>query len=171
MVGAADQEIAVGVQEFAVQVRHIRAARGHGKIDHPVLHHVQAGIEQGVAQVQHDARMFFAKPRQQARQPACRQRGQRGQRHAAPPARGMVAQVAHDQVHVGQQAARGCVQHPAFGRQLHAARIAVEQAQAGAVFQRPDQRAERRLRQVAALRGAREVLFIGQGHESAQLPG
>ena len=171
MVRAAHQKVAVRVQEFALQIRHVRPPRGHGKIGHAALHHVQARIEQGVAQVQHDARVILLEPRQQIGQPTRRQRRQRGQCHPAPAPVRQVAQVAHCQVHVRQQPARGRIQHTAFGSQLHVPRVAVKEPHAGGVFQRPDQRAERGLRQVAALRGAREVPFIGQGHEGAQLAG
>ncbi|MNV67392.1 hypothetical protein D3C71_1601950 [compost metagenome] len=171
MVSPAHQEVAVGMQELAIQVRHVRAAGRHREIDLSALHHVQAGIQQPVAQVQHDAGMRLAEAGQQTRQPTGRQRRQRRQRHAAAAAGGMVAQVFHDKVHIRQQAASGGVQHSAFGRQFHMSRVAVEQLQAGAVFQRTDQRAERRLRQVAALRGAREMPFVRQRDESAQLPG
>ncbi|KAG1212800.1 hypothetical protein G6F68_021816 [Rhizopus microsporus] len=70
MICSAHQEIAVGVQEFAVQVRHVRPAGRHGKVDLTALHHVQAGVQQRIAQVQHDARVRLAEARQQAWQPA-----------------------------------------------------------------------------------------------------
>ncbi|MNX59505.1 hypothetical protein D3C86_903860 [compost metagenome] len=127
MIRAAHQKIAIGMQEFAVQVRHVSPTRGHGEIDLPALHHVQAGVQQGVAQVHHDARMRLSEAGQQARQPARRQRRQRGQRHAATAAGGVVAHVFHDQVHIRQQAAGGRIQHPALGGQLHMPGVAVKQ--------------------------------------------
>jgi hypothetical protein len=62
------------------------------------------------------------------------------------------------------------LEEAALGCELHTARVAVEEARADGVFERADQRAECRLRQVAGLRRAREVAVLGQREKGAQLP-
>ena len=49
------------------------------------------------------------------------------------------------------------------------ARGAVEEAQAEALFERPHQCAERRLREVACGCGAREAALLGQGQEGVDV--
>ena len=101
-----------------------------------------------------------------AGQPARRQRRQRGQRHPAPGARGVVAQIIHGQFHVSERrrAEASSTRPSAVSSTL---RVAVEQAQAGAVFQLADQGA----RAASGDAAPPAWCFVGQGHEGAQLAG
>jgi len=73
-------------------------------------------------------------------------------------------------VHVVEQPACRGLEQPALGRERDAAGVAVEQARAQRVLQRPDERAEGRLRQMAGPGRAGEAALRGQGQEGAQLP-
>jgi hypothetical protein len=81
----------------------------------------------------------------------------------------VVLQVGHGVAHVAQQALRALQEQTALGGERHLARVAVEEARAQRALQAVDQRAEGRLRQVAARGSAREVAFFGQHDEGVQV--
>ena len=83
---------------------------------------------------------------QPASQPACRERRQGCHVHAAFSAFNLIVQVVERHVEIAKQLTRKGLEQEAFRRQLHAARVAVEQPDVERLFERAYQGAECRLR-------------------------
>jgi hypothetical protein len=81
----------------------------------------------------------------------------------------VLAQIEQGIAEVAQQPRRAVAEQPPLRRELDLARIAVEEPDAERAFQRPDQRAECRLRQVALPGRPREVLQLRQCDECLEL--
>ena len=79
-------------------------------------------------------------------QPACRERRQGCHVHAAFSAFNLIVQVVERHVELAKQLTRRGLEQEAFRRQLHAARVAVEQPDVERLFERAYQGAECRLR-------------------------
>ncbi|MNL15028.1 hypothetical protein D3C87_1359920 [compost metagenome] len=169
MVGGADQMEVVVHQRLDAQVGILGRRRGQREIRLAAPHEVDAAIGQLVVQFQRDARVAAMEVGEQRREVAARQRGQRGDGHAALAALGVVAQVLERRLEIGQQPARHFLEAAAVRAQLHMARGALEQPAAGLLLQRLHQRAEGGLGEVARLRRAREIAVRGQRHEGAQV--
>lgn len=91
--------------------------------------------------------------------------------HAQPPAQAgaKLQQVGAQLLGLAQHGAGVAEEGLARRREPHAARLAVEQGQAHAVFQRLDAHAGRRQRQVLARGGAGDGTVFGATHEQAQV--
>ena len=83
---------------------------------------------------------------------------------------GEVLQLRHRVLQFLADAARVLREHLFFRRQGDLTRRALEQRDAGGALDAGDLLAEGALRQVAALRGAREMLRLHQGEERVEIP-
>jgi len=173
VVGAAHQVEAVAAQLAAAQVASRRGARAGGRqreVGLAAAHARDARVGQGIVQADGDARPGGHEFGEHRRQPAGGERRQGGDPHPPFAALDVVGQVGHHAAHVVEQPLRRALEQPPLGGELHAARVAVEQARAQRFLERADERAEGRLRQVAQLRRAGKVALLGQRGEGPQLP-
>ena len=171
VVAPADDVETVAAEGLGAQLAGFGACGSQRKIGAAIAYAGDAVVRQHVRHRQLHAGVLRMELRQQRRQPARGQRRQHRQRRAPAPAGGMGQQVFVRGLGIGQQAPRGVQEEPAFHRQLHAARGAVEEPRAQRFLQPADQRREGRLRQGRARSGTREAALLGQRDEGAQLAG
>ena len=116
---------------------------------------------------QADARMLGREVGQARQQPGVGERVQGGDADAVFLV-AIAAQRAQRDFHVGERAAGGVGQAPAFGGERHAARVALEQRDAQARFELADVVADRAGREVQFLGGVGEVLVAGGRFERGE---
>ncbi len=169
MVGAAHEVEVVAAEQLGAQLGCVGTDRREREIGAPARDALDARLRQCVGDLELDARVRRAVTGQHAGQPARRERRQQRERNAAAAARRMVAHSRQRAVEFAEHAPRRAFERAALDGQLHMPRAAVEQPQPERVFERADERAERRLRQVRQRRCAREAALLGQRDERAQL--
>ena len=168
VVGAQQQHEGIARQRQVVEIGMRRVGRRQGEVDAARPHHLEGGGGQAVDQLELHARMVEREAREGARHHRCRQRRQRGQRHATGLQLGHGAHAAHRLVHLVTHEARLLGEHLAGGGELDRPRRAVEQARREYRLQARHRARDRRLRQVHPQRRAPEAQGLDQRQEDIE---